>query len=473
MALAFKTDLTQPLLELADRFSCTIEMATYLAMLVVGGPKRFFLWYYGDSWQVKGGETVPAKFRASFALCNDDLELALLLARVWFQSGSTAQARERWARSWQVNHGELIASVERRRNEMLDDLFFRKSDGEYVRPVDLRLMPKVRLLMAYHLVALERLGVAQGSEKTLKGGIYSPAGRQAVPIHQDSVCYGRAKTPFLYFFADSLAEHGAPQAQQVIDIPQSWLNWLRQGERDCYDLAPFLARETRYADRIEVRVSAERRGTFLDHDLSSLFTPFATLNHQNRWHEEVRLAPYYGPGGICGIEPPDDDTFEKYEEGKVYDGVVRRIFPPPHNYALIQFEGGLRGDLHFTDIWGYQRMKDICQDEGVREGKTIRVRIKQIDRKKKHAELSARLPDSNPYRRFRRGGLTPAIVVEVGMRYILLEIDPRIAYIRPTIYDFRVDDMRRYFKVGDRVVAHITNVNPDKEYIEAKVAATD
>src|SRR5579884_3520520 len=206
MALAFTTDLTQPLLELADRFSCTIEMTTYLTMLLVGGPKRFFLWYCNHSWQVTGGEAIPSKFRASFSLCNDDLELALLLARVWFQSGSTDQEREHWARNWQINHKELINSVERKRDQMLKDLFFKKSDDEYVRPVDLRLMPKVRLLIAHHLVSLERQGAAQGSDQTLKGGICSATERQAVPIHQDSVCHGRTKQTFLYFFADSLAD---------------------------------------------------------------------------------------------------------------------------------------------------------------------------------------------------------------------------------------------------------------------------
>lgn len=478
MALAFTSDLSQPLLELADRFSCTIEMTTYLTMLLVGGPKRFFLWYCNHSWQVTGDETIPSKFRSSFSLCNDDLELALLLARVWFQSGSTDQDRERWARNWQINAKELINSVERQRDQMLKDLFFKKSDDEYVRPVDLRLMPKVRLLIAHHLVSLERQGAAQGSDQTLKGGICSATERQAVPIHQDSVCHGRTKQTFLYFFADSLADQsqgrGTRQALQVIDIPSAWLNWLRQEERDCYDLAAFIARETRYEDRIEVRVDVERKGTFLDQDLASLFKPFAALDRQNRRREEVRLAPYYGPEGICGIDAPADDTFH-YEVGQIYEGVVDRIFPPPLNYALIHFEGGLHGDLHLADIWGWQRMKekDILQEESVREGKTIRVRIKQLDRKKKHADLSARLPETNPLRRFRRGGYYPATVVRVGPKYILLDIHPKVPYVRPRVYDFRVENMHRYFKVGDRVVAHVIEVDPDREYIEVGVGAED
>jgi translation initiation factor 2 alpha subunit (eIF-2alpha) len=48
-----------------------------------------------------------------------------------------------------------------------------------------------------------------------------------------------------------------------------------------------------------------------------------------------------------------------------------------------------------------------------------------------------------------------------------------VPYVRPRVYDVRVENMHRYFKVGDRVVAHVIEVDPDREYIEVGVGAKD
>jgi len=472
MELDINNDLFGPLLDLADHFSCTMEVATYLAMMMVGGPKRFFLWYCDASWKVVGGKNIPRAFQASLSQCTDDLELTLLLMRVWFQSGSADQQREKWARLWQVNHEALIYSVEQMRDRMLAERLYNRSDEEYVRPVDLRLMPKVRLLLAHHLVSLERARMRQEGGLAVRGGIYHGSSlRKAVRIHQDSVCHGREVGTFLYFFPDQERRGEEIEAQQVVSIPPAWLNWLEQGERDLYDLAKFIVEQTRYEGNIEVRASWARQRDFLGRDIASLLKPFASLERGSKRRERVKMESYYGPGGICGIdEPPKDDALQGFEEGKVYSGIVTKIVPFPHNYALVELARELRGYLHLSRVWG--RCNDIRDEESIRLHKTISVRIVQLDKGRRQALLDERLSELNPLNQLKVGQQVQGTVVSVERKYLLADIHPRVRPVMCRVYSRYVNDMRTLFRVGEEITGSIRAIIPEKQYVEVDINLT-
>ena len=69
------------LMELADRFHCTIEMATFLAIMSVGGPQR--LLRQDAEWDATTRHAVRQLHAALRKSCSDDLEFSLKLYAAW------------------------------------------------------------------------------------------------------------------------------------------------------------------------------------------------------------------------------------------------------------------------------------------------------------------------------------------------------------------------------------------------------
>lgn len=69
------------LMTAADRFACTTEMATFLAIMSIGGPQVLF--YTDPSWDTTTRRRVQRIHAATNKGCVDDLELALKLYAAW------------------------------------------------------------------------------------------------------------------------------------------------------------------------------------------------------------------------------------------------------------------------------------------------------------------------------------------------------------------------------------------------------
>jgi hypothetical protein len=69
---------------LADRFTCTTEMATLLAILSIGGPQR--LLYKDPDWDAATHHAVQRIHTTLVQGCHDDIELALKLYAAWSQT---------------------------------------------------------------------------------------------------------------------------------------------------------------------------------------------------------------------------------------------------------------------------------------------------------------------------------------------------------------------------------------------------
>ena len=499
-------DLFEPLLNLADRFSCTMEMATYLTMLSVGGPKRFFRWYCdATSWKLTGINTIPIAFKDSFLQCNDDLELALLLMRTWFQSGSTYEERERQLKAWQINHNALIYAVEHKRDHLLADRFYEKSDEEFIRPVDLLLIPKIRLLLAYYLVKIERLRKKQEKGLAVKGSIYRTGDAIHPSFHQDSVLYGRQNRDiksFVYFFPDQERVSGQIMAQQIVLISSDWLAWLLETERDEYDLAWFIAKTIRYNDRVQLPEQPDiilprtqkdhgqrrwgKQDIFLGQNISNMIKQFAIGDLRN--DESISIEPYYnsngkggkrnGRSGICGIaEPMVSEKLADLRVGMIYPGIIKDFIMLPGSFQIrVNLPNGLTGILYESDIWGQCNIvsdtTSMYIDEFIRVGKTLRVRVKFINKQTGYIELDARLPGLNPLEQLRGILEVEGVIEQVGespQPFILVRIHSRIKPVPCRLHNSNGTDIRERYKVGDTVTCLIKNLHPEKEKIQLEL----
>ncbi len=78
------------LMTAADRFMCTTEMATMLAVMHIGGPQR--LLYWDDTWDVMSRRAVH-KLHSTLKLgCQDDIELALKIYASWSETTFQGQS---------------------------------------------------------------------------------------------------------------------------------------------------------------------------------------------------------------------------------------------------------------------------------------------------------------------------------------------------------------------------------------------
>ena len=100
------TDLpVADLMALADRFTCTTEMATFLAIMNVGGAKQ--LLYWDQDWDATTRRSVHRIHTALVKGCEDELEFALKLYITWSEVHCQGQPlAPTWAlhRVWQFRH---------------------------------------------------------------------------------------------------------------------------------------------------------------------------------------------------------------------------------------------------------------------------------------------------------------------------------------------------------------------------------
>lgn len=81
--------LIAQLMSLADRFVCATEMATLIAIINVGGPRR--LLYWDPEWDAATRSTVERTHAALAQGCVDDLEFALKLYAAWSEAQYAGQ----------------------------------------------------------------------------------------------------------------------------------------------------------------------------------------------------------------------------------------------------------------------------------------------------------------------------------------------------------------------------------------------
>lgn len=139
------------LMILADRFGCSVEMATLIAMRKLYGYTALLRW--SRNWDAPTKRAVNRIHQGLIGPCLDDVEFYLKIWKAWETAtdSHTQQMPDRieWEQQFFVNMG-VFRDIVRERNELLASLSAHKKE-ETFRPIDLNLLTRVRILLTYGL----------------------------------------------------------------------------------------------------------------------------------------------------------------------------------------------------------------------------------------------------------------------------------------------------------------------------------
>jgi hypothetical protein len=436
------------LLKQADRFCCVIEMAAYLAMVMLGGPKKCLLWYCDAQGRVVDNAKPGKKeMRESLAVCQDDVELALLLIKQ-FQALPTDEKKVSWCNRWQLNYATLL-SVDLLMNRLLGERICRdEGDHEIVRSIDLRLIDKLRLLIFHHVV--------RGDQATLPGIYYSPA-QQRLRIHPDSICYGRQSGLRCLYFSSAQQDNGNEvEAEQVILLPDWCPELLAVSKYDIYDLALLIARKTRVSNKVKVRSRWEnhrpgQRLSFLGEDLDTLIKPFAAEERDRLAKDVIKIAKYVRYQGASYLSARPGG--EAFRIGEMYKATVVRIFPHPYNYAQVKLHSGQYSFLY--GFSGEEENIDVFTDEHLSVGGSITVRFAHRDEETGH--LFFKLVTGGPQNDLEEKAIITMVSRNKARVCLASGVFAVLSEVK--VNGCRVKDMSKVFAVGDEIKVKIIAVS--------------
>ena len=255
------------LMTAADRFMCTTEMATMLAVMHIGGPQR--LLYWDDTWDVMSRRAVH-KLHSTLKLgCQDDIELALKIYASWSETTFQGQSLvPSWAihSLWQPYRvPTLPRSLE---NALGDYVHVNQFKREILRATDLDSLDQLverydvkeqaaswlnearealrrarqeawaRAYFVNHsqLVSL----VEPQRERLLRELSINKKLNEQRPINFDLL--KRVRIIFAHYLVRQSST--GPQLPHVIALQPEWTDWLRQSDRTILSLARFIAQQT-------------------------------------------------------------------------------------------------------------------------------------------------------------------------------------------------------------------------------------
>ena len=253
------------LMILADRFGCTVEMATLIPMMKLGGYTGVLLWNRG--WDAPTKRAVHRIHEGLRAPCQDDIEFYLKLWAAWEGDllGRKRKDAEYWAKRFFVNHNAM-ETVEQERKELLASLSGHKKE-ETFRPISLELLTRVRMVMVYGLgtqiYQLARIPNETNEEEL----VYHPyikdpeAFPELVALHQDavveinpeSICFGKFPEWFVCGNRKRLMIRKSPLLEPETIITASLIGlvkpeWLELIGKPLIIVAQMIAAEIRRED---------------------------------------------------------------------------------------------------------------------------------------------------------------------------------------------------------------------------------
>jgi predicted RNA-binding protein with RPS1 domain len=459
--------LQAQLLNQAERFACTTEMATFLAIMSCGGPQRFL--YQKQEWDETTRHTVSSIHHALAQGCQDDLEFALKLYGLWAEFGQCRASI--WANALYIHNELFEQEVRPLRERLLSERSVNKKEVEQ-RQLNFCLLDKVRIIIAYHLAT----------------------------------------------------ETSAPSLQQAILVKPEWREWLQQPEHSIISMARFIIQQTR--DRAEPPAIDEAMVKMSDPELlkedlplknDELSIPPNDASHGFQSVEnEVHLAKYHIGDWVRGrvtnvkdfgifveIEPqvyglvhkskmwgsiedvrdsisidefvdviifnikedgnlelsmlyPEQDPLLYYAIDDEVEGIVTDVQPYG---AFVEIEPQVYGLIHKSKMWGYvedARKHLLISDE-------IVVRILNIDYEKRVMELSMQIPKYDPLNKYQPGDIVIGKVITVYKYGVIVEVEAGMrGLIHQNDMPAHIVDVRNHFTVGDEVPALIVSVDREK-----------
>lgn len=160
---------------------------------------------------------------------------------------------------------------------------------------------------------------------------------------------------------------------------------------------------------------------------------------------------------------------EGLQEGQVIQGIVKNIT----NYGVFIDVGGVDGLLHITDMtWG----RIAHPSELVRIGDKVTVKVLSFDKENEKISLGMKQLTENPWEKV-------APTLEVGSKIkgkissitdygFFVEIQKGVEgliHISEISWTDRIDDLKKYFKVGDEVEAVIVSIDKDNRRMSLSI----
>ncbi|MEK6750656.1 MAG: DEAD/DEAH box helicase [Chloroflexota bacterium] len=139
---------TANFLKNADRFSCALEAATLIPILLMKQSLLGGLFLWDPNWDASTRWEVKKRQYGLRGECEDDLALCMKVFAGWESAGKDDHSQEVWARNFMVNHQMLSNYILPERSALLDRLAI-ATKGEALRPIDFDLLDRLRIVFAY------------------------------------------------------------------------------------------------------------------------------------------------------------------------------------------------------------------------------------------------------------------------------------------------------------------------------------
>ncbi|MBC8503386.1 MAG: S1 RNA-binding domain-containing protein [Chloroflexi bacterium] len=180
----------------------------------------------------------------------------------------------------------------------------------------------------------------------------------------------------------------------------------------------------------------------------------------NTWVEEVDLENVRAE---LTMLDPAKDPLNAYEPGQV---LVGQVVNTEDFGAFVELSPGAQGMVHVSELAWYRVDK---LSEIVELGQSVKVRIIDIDRAERRAELTMRLPENDPIRNYRVNQRIEGAVVGFTNdgKGAFIELEPGADgfLYKDEISPNSANDARDHLQEGQRITVRITEIDADARRI--------
>ncbi len=290
----------EQLMTAADRYMCTTEMATLLAIMHVGGPQR--LLYWDNEWDAATSRAVYRIHQALRKGCRDDIEFALKLYTAWSETRYQEQSlAPQWAlrETWQPYRLPILPkALEEALGTHLTH--FKKDIGKAydIENIDLLVSQYGVREIADAWFTEVKAALQQARQEAWARAFFVHHGLLAYKVEpeRERLLVERSvnkktleRRPINFdllqrlriLFAHYLVQHTetGPVVPSILALEPDWLTWLRQQEHSALSLARFIAQQTARNNANELLPTQTDQRLFLDQRIPLGSRYICTITH--------------------------------------------------------------------------------------------------------------------------------------------------------------------------------------------------
>jgi len=397
-------DLLIQLLELSDRFVCAIEMATFLAMMRIGGAQLFLSFKH----ELDAGMLDSLQKLAQ--TCRDELEFVSLLYALGSPSEKHAHLQApAWATSFLACCLQVY-NVEHERERLLAVVTKNKREQ---RMLDFNLLDRVRIVLLSHLSA------ENGTDEAalLAAVSVKPEWQQwsqqtpHTPIELAKIISLHTRTRTGSLVENIMSWHFPMEPDQPPATNYSWMETMSRYQKAVVpELLGYGGSEQARIDGREVDVKALallHAGDLITVEVTGVqeYGVFVKaesgieglIRKSKIWGSPENVSDYFNKGDIItasildidmrrsrlelSTQPPAYDPLLKYSPGDTPMGKITRFL---YYGMIVEIELGVKGLIHNNDM----RQPISKMQDRYRVGSEIEVLVISVEMEKRHLSLA-------------------------------------------------------------------------------------